>query len=257
MLAFIDESGYARPKDPSSWNTLTAVCIPERASRDLSRWLFSTVRAVYPGTDPQTYEIKAADLLNRRQFQHSAERRRLVSELSALIAKLPVSIFAIRARRPTIVPAWPAGRLDPPHRLLVERVELHMRHDHPDQFAKLVFDETDYGNDSARSKAIRKFMHATDEGRSWKQVLDVPFFVSSAITPGIQLADFMAGALRHHQIFRDAGASPRDDWERAIARLAELAVAKSQDFTVGADTYYGLYTMPDRYYSTPPGHRAF
>lgn len=64
MLAFIDESGYARPKDPSPWSTLTAVCIPEAASRDLSRWLHSTVRAIYPAIDPQEIEIKAAHFLN-------------------------------------------------------------------------------------------------------------------------------------------------------------------------------------------------
>lgn len=132
-----------------------------------------------------------------------------------------------------------------------------MRQDHPGVFAKLVFDETDYGNDSARSKGIRRFMHSTDEGRCWKQVLDVPFFVASTITPGIQLADFMAGAIRHHQILRDASSTWASEWERAIWQLADLATAKSHDFVVGTDTYYGLYTMPDRYYSNPPRPKPF
>jgi hypothetical protein len=132
-----------------------------------------------------------------------------------------------------------------------------MRRDHPETFAKLVFDETDYGNDSARSKAIRKFMHSTDEGRCWAHVLDVPFFVSSVMTPGIQLADLIAGAVRHHQILRDRRSGWLTEWEAAIKDLADLAAAKSSDFVVGSETYYGLYTMPDRYYARPPRHRAF
>jgi hypothetical protein len=72
MLAHIDESGYARPNEASPWNTLVALCPPESSSRDLSRWLYSTVRAVYPAINPQNYEIKASELLNRRQFEQSA-----------------------------------------------------------------------------------------------------------------------------------------------------------------------------------------
>ena len=258
MLAFIDESGYPTPNDPSPWNTLTAVCIPEGASRDLSRWLHSTVRAVYPNVDPQQYEIKAADLLNRRQFMHSVERQRLVSDITGVMERLPLSVFAVRARRPARLPAWPGTRVDPRHRLLIERIELHMRRDHDaEAFAKLIFDETSIGSDAARSRALRKFMHATAEGRSWTHVLDVPLFVSSQITPGIQLADLMAGALRHHQIVWDAGCAWTTPWEQAIHRLGILAASRTQDFDVGGERYYGLYTMPDRYYDRPPGPRAF
>ncbi len=258
MLAYIDESGYPTPGDASPWNTLTAVCIPEHASRDLSRWLHATVRSVYPTMDPQTYEIKAAHLLNRRQFEHSQDRQRLVREVTGIMDRLPLSVFAVRARRPASPPVWPSSRVDPPHRLLIERVELHMRRDHaPDAFAKLIFDETNGGSDAARSRALRKFMHATDEGRCWTHVLDVPLFVSSHITPGIQLADLMAGTLRHYQILRDAQCAWESPWERAIQRLALLAAARTQDFDVNGEIYYGLYSMPDRYYDNPPGPRAF
>lgn len=133
-----------------------------------------------------------------------------------------------------------------------------MRRAHaPDAFAKLIFDETNGGSDAARSRALRTFMHSTDEGRSWTHVLDVPLFVSSHITPGIQLADLMAGALRHYQILRGGGPVGNSEWEQAITHLVRLAGARSQDFTVGGETYYGLYTMPDRYYANPPGPRSF
>lgn len=258
MLAYIDESGYPTPGDLSPWNTLVAVCTPESASRDMSRWLHAAVRASFPATDPQVYEVKAATLLNRRQYEHSAERRRLVADVTSLMERLPLSVFGVRARRPVSPPAWPRTRVDPPHRLLIERIELHMRRAHePDAFAKLIFDETNGGSDAARSRALRTFMHRTDEGRSWTHVLDVPLFVSSHITPGIQMADLMAGALRHYQVLRNTGSTGHSEWEQAITRLEPLASARTQDFYVGGETYYGLYTMPDRYYDHPPGPRAF
>jgi hypothetical protein len=132
-----------------------------------------------------------------------------------------------------------------------------MRQDHPADFAKLVFDETSLGSDAARSRSLRTFMHSTNEGRCWNHVLDVPFFVSSSITPGIQLADIMAGALRHHEVLRESGSAWNTPWEAAILELRTLAARKSHDFAVGADTYYGLYRMPDRYYQRPPGARPF
>ena len=121
----------------------------------MSRWLHAAVRAAFPATDPQVYEVKAATLLNRRQYEHSAERRRLVADVTSLMERLPLSVFAVRARRPVSPPAWPRTRVDPPHRLLIERIELHMRRAHePDAFAKLIFDETNGGSDAARSRAL-------------------------------------------------------------------------------------------------------
>ena len=71
------------------------------------------------------------------------------------------------------------------------------------------------------------------------------------------MADLMAGALRHYQVLRDTGSTGHSEWEQAITRLERLASARTQHFYVGGETYYGLYTMPDRYYDHPPGPRAF
>jgi hypothetical protein len=262
VLVFIDESGCAQPKDPSPWWTLTAVCVPESSSRDLSRRLFAKVRSVYPKSDASLFEVKASELLARRQFEGSLERRALVAELTQLLETLPASVFAIRGKRPTIVPASPKLRVDPPNRLLIERIELLMRQQaQVGHLAKLVFDETGRGPDSMRSRSMRGFFHGTPEGKGCVNVLDVPFFVSSAITPGIQLADLMAGAIRHHQILRDQGSAFTTDWEKAILRLYEVARTHTQDFKVttggSTETYYGLYRMPDSYYATAPGMRSF
>jgi hypothetical protein len=257
IVSYIQESGDPRPGDRSSWNTLVALCLPEEASDDLSQSLRVAVQTAFPNVVPEHYEIKAARLLAQRRYEHSPQRRRLVSELTSVLQSLPVSVFAVRARRPAEYPAWPPRRLDPRYRLLVQRIELHMRRDFSRDFAKLTFDQSDVGNDADRSRSIRTFMRATDEGRSWKHVLDVPFFVSPSVAPGIQLADFLAGTLRLNQLLQDTGVPSSSEWGSAVRRLADLAAAKSHDFRVGGETHRGLYTMPDTYYAQPPALRAF
>jgi Protein of unknown function (DUF3800) len=252
VLVFVGESGHPLPGDPNPWSTLVAVCVPETASRDVSRRLFGKTLRVYGGRDPDGIELKASKLLNRRQFDRNPQRQAMVEELLHLFEVTPLSVFATRMRRPAIKPNWPAKRVDPPTRLLVERVELHMRNEHPGHYAKLIFDETDFGVDAARSAALRKFLHQTDEGRSVQQILDVPFFVASNTTPGIQLADIMAGALRHYQTLRDERRPLAGQWETTIERFYTLAGLKSHDQAVGPRTFPGLYTMPDNYYVTPP-----
>lgn len=222
----------------------------------MSRRLHAKVRAVYPGKDPLTIELKAAHLLNRRQFEHSPQRQQMVSEIIQLFESTALSIFGIRMRRPTTRPNWPARRVDPPSRLLSERIELHMRTHHPGRFAKLVFDETSRGTDAARSAAMRSYMHQTEEGRSWRQILDLPFFVSSSNTPGIQLADLMAGAIRHYQVLRDERTQLVGPWPSTIGRLQQIAERHTEDVVVDTRTFHGLYTMPEAYFASPPRRGA-
>lgn len=258
MLVYIDESGYPQPQDGNVWSTLTAICTPEKSSRELSRRLHAKVREVYPKVQADGYELKASVVLNRRQYEHMADKRKLVAEVTELLDTLPATVFSIMVRRPTHVPNWPKTQLDPRHRLLIERVELHMRKHYPDELAMLVFDETAASSDAARSRAIRKFMHQTKEGACLRHVVDVPFFVSSAITPGIQLADLLAGALRHYHTLRDeAGFKPRTQWEKAVDRLAEVARKRSETFKVGEEEFQGLYAMPARHCMFPPPSREF
>lgn len=257
VVSYIAHSGSAKPGDRSAWNTVVALCLPESASDELSAWRDSAIRTVYPNVDPENYEIRATRVLAQRRYEHTAQRRQLVAQVTDLIGRLPVIVFAVHARRPAATPAWPRRHVDPRYRLLVQRVELHMRRDHSREYANLVFDQTDVGNDADRSRAIRRFRHTNDEGRSWGHVVDVPFFASPSAAPGVQLADFVAGGLRLYQVLRQEAVGWTSEWESAVRRLAELAATKSQNFKSGSATHAGLYTMPDGYYAAPPPPQAF
>ena len=256
MLIFVDESGDPHPADSNLRSTLLAVCIPEVWSHDFNGRLHAAIKAVYPTKSPYEVEVKADRFLARSRYEHTAQRRELIRGISEIIETCPIGVFSIQMARPAAVPNWPALRLTPPYRLLIERVELYMRRTEPNGLAKMIFDERNLGVDAAISRCFRSFIHATGEGRSWRHILDVPFFVASAITPGIQVADLLAGATRLYLDLRDQGSPFATEWELAVLRLQEAARAKSMNFTVNHETYYGMYFMPDRYFAHPPGSRA-
>ncbi len=255
VLIFVDQSGDAHPSNAGLWSVLMGVCIGEPLSRELTRLLHTAVRAIYPDRSPYEIEVKAEKLLSRRQFEHVTQRRQLVTRVAEIVEAFPFTVFAVQMRRPSVAPAWPSLRLSPPYRFLTERVELQMRNAEPGGLAKMVFDERDLGSDAATSRCFRSFIHATAEGASWRHILDVPFFVASAITPGIQIADLLAGAVRLHLELATPGYVPGSDWERAVDRLWRATRAKTRDFVVGGETYFGMYFMPDRYYADPPRPR--
>ena len=255
MLVFIDESGTLHPSDPSPRASLCAVCIPEHISRTFNQSLRDLVKTAYPAKEPLEMELKAEKYLARKPYEYSVQRREVVRGLTDLLRTSPIAVFAIQMRRPDAVPNWPKGTLSPHYRLLIERVELFMRENEPDGFAKILFDERDPGADAVDSRSMRTFISDTAEGHSWSHVLDTPFFVSSSITPGIQAADIMAGAARHFIELRDAGSEFSSEWERAIEALQVVARSKTRDFVMAGYTYYGMYFMPDRYYEQPPGPR--
>jgi len=255
MLVFIDESGELHPNGSQPRASLCAVCIPERVSRDFNQSLYDIVKTSYPGRSPFEMEIKAERYLARRPYEYSAERRQTVREITELVSATPLGVYAIQMRRPTAIPNWPSTALTPHYRLLVERIELHMREEEPDGFAKVLFDERDPGADAAVSRSFRTFLSTTAEGRSWTHVIDTPFFVSSAITPGIQVADLLAGAIRHYVQLRDLRSRFDTEWRQAVQLLQRVARLKSRNFNMAGYTYYGMYFMPERYFATPPGPR--
>ena len=48
------------------------------------------------------------------------------------------------------------------------------------------------------TEAFTSFLFKTNFGRSFEHILEMPLFVSSAVTPSIQFADIFAGIIRHY-----------------------------------------------------------
>src|SRR5207302_863712 len=136
LLVFVDESGKPHPNDPSTHSILCAVCVPERLSRTLNQALYDVVKEVYPDGEPFAKEIKAEKYVARKPYEYSAERRQLVERVAELVEGTPLWFFSVQMKRPAAMPNWQKSTLTPSFRLLTERIELLMRENESDGFAK-------------------------------------------------------------------------------------------------------------------------
>lgn len=62
----------------------------------------------------------------------------------------------------------------------------------------MIFDEVHEDIDRKIAEAITGFLFKTKFGRSFHHILEMPLFVSSAVTPAVQFADIFAGIVRHY-----------------------------------------------------------
>ncbi len=62
----------------------------------------------------------------------------------------------------------------------------------------MIFDEVHEDADRKIAEAITGFLFKTNFGRSFHHILEMPLFVSSAVTPAVQFADIFAGIVRHY-----------------------------------------------------------
>ena len=62
----------------------------------------------------------------------------------------------------------------------------------------MIFDEVHEEADRKIAEAITGFLFKTTFGRSFHHILEMPLFVSSAVTPAVQFADIFAGIVRHY-----------------------------------------------------------
>ena len=76
-----------------------------------------------------------------------------------------------------------------------------------------------------------------------------PFFVDSKFTPGIQVADMVAGVIRiYHERRLNEGVPDVDEFLSAINRRYEAIRRKSMNLSLPATAQplYGIYFMPER-----------
>ncbi len=223
MLAFIDESGQPHPNDPNAYSTLVALCMHEADHRELSRQLFGAKRALL---DRNTaYELKALEVLNARTFLRQRESKWALAERCfALFERIELTAFAVvmqrPAQKPNIRPDW----LPYQHIFLLQRVNALAKK--RGEQATLIYDGQGM-NVQGRNLAVcisnYIFRVAMPRGQLG-HVVDTAFFVDSKVTPGIQVADLAAGALRLREQHRH---DRNDDAFAAAVRRCAAVVAKS------------------------------
>ena len=114
-----------------------------------------------------------------------------------IISSFDAAIYAIIMDKPIEPIIVPEHHLPKQYYLLLKKVEFYCQHHHYGK-ALMIFDEVHEEADRKIAEAITGFLFKTTFGRSFHHILEMPLFVSSAVTPAVQFADIFAGIVRHY-----------------------------------------------------------
>ncbi len=223
MLAFIDESGQPHPNDPNAYSTLVALCMHEADHRELSRQLYGVKRALLGRNTP--YELKALEVLNARTYVRQRESKWALAERCyALFDEIDLTAFAIVMHRPAQEPNIRPDWLPYQHIFLLQRVNALAKA--RSEQAILIYDGQGMNVQGRNlSVCISNYIFRVAMRRGQlEHIVDSAFFVDSKVTPGIQMADLAAGALRLREQHRLDG---NDGAFAAAIRRCAGTVAKS------------------------------
>ena len=143
-------------------------------------------------------EIKGKDLLKNRVFQYVEDDKRpnlpFAKDVLQYIAYKKLYVFGCVCFEPgtQMFKCDDVRALDNTFWYIFERVDMFMKIEHPQQLAKLIFDDRDYGTNSPNAAAITNFFIRSPRGLALNSILKTPFFaISQAQNVGLQLADFV------------------------------------------------------------------
>jgi len=205
MLVFIDESEWPKPRDLSSYTVWAAVALQPQLSKAFSRELFNLERKFWRIGEPHQFEIKGRMLLNRRALT-SPKKIEFMEEVLSLCKRYQLLAFAVgmqQIEESTLVGfSSEEARIFRVYHYLLERVEAMMQENYPDDMAMILLDSSDKETNKRRAIAFGNFLYGHEAGKRMQKIVETPFFVSSSLTPGIQIADLFAYALAQQNLGR-------------------------------------------------------
>ena len=205
MLVFIDESEWPKPSAAGGYTLWGGVALQPKLSKSFSRELFNLERKFWRISEPHEFEIKGRMLLNKRALT-SPKKMEFIEEVLSLCKRYQLLAFAVGMQQ--IEEAMLAGfsteesRIFKVYHYLLERVEAMMQETYPDDMAMVLLDSADKETNKRRAIAFGNFLYGHEAGKSMQRIVETPFFVSSSLTPGIQIADLFAYALAQQNLGR-------------------------------------------------------
>ncbi len=93
----------------------------------------------------------------------------------------------------------------------------------------MIFDEIHEAEDRKIADALTGFLFKTELGRSFEHILEMPLFVSSSVTPSIQISDIYAGITRHYYEERLDFHEPISEYQKWINSLYIRIHSRTED----------------------------
>lgn len=211
LFVFIDESGKFESLDDATRPTLAGVLIPPESLPDATRQLFNLKRDLLPPNVPvEQYELKANKVLRPSAGAKKIElTERFFGEYLTSIPDL--AIIAVVGRRLQEKIVATGERLPLHHAWLMQKAFDYVSHNNIDGRISFVYDAQDPTTDGKLSHAFTSFLFKHAVGKKYlERITPNPLFVSSALTPGIQIADLVAGVIRHQAEIYDGRPKSED-----------------------------------------------
>lgn len=256
MLVFIDQSGTHHPQDASRFTTIVTACMEETEHEELSKCLFRLKHDIYGITDPSKKELHAKTMLSRNTFNRAAagikdaqKHVRFVNSIfEAYIAKSNITLFAVTMDRPAAVLDYPERKLPIQFHHLFQRVCAMMQDQDKRDKALLMFDRDIFGSDADLSLRVTSFLFTHPSGKQMaSRIVDSAFFVGSSITPGVQIADLIAGCVRQYYEYdiQNLHYSTHDPYFLRLQHYHHIAKQKTKDYPNNRGEWnYGFYKLP-------------
>ncbi len=234
MLVFIDESGYPRPTDDNEYSVLMAVCIYEKDIRAIDNDIYKLKNQIYNKQD----EIKSTNIIKRQTIEKNRTKNKEYADKFVDIATSHnITTFCVIMKRPQELPATKEGVLPKQYHLLLKKVEYFCERRNIEK-SIFVFDETNEREDLETANSFSGFLFKSQLGKTFDRILETPLFVSSKITPAIQIADIFAGIVRQYYSSGLNTKQPITDYEKWLKELYDKIVAKTENAIQPNRKYY-------------------
>ena len=205
MLIFVDESEWPKPSTLEGYTVWAAVALQPQLSKTFSREVFNLEKKFWRINEPHEFEIKGRMLLSKRALT-SPKKVEFVEEVLSICKRYQLLAFAVGMRQlgePMLTGFTPEeSRIFKVYHYLLERIEAMMQEDYPEDMAIVLLDSSDKETNKRRAIAFGNFLYGHEAGKTMQKIVECPFFVTSTLTPGIQIADLFAYALAQQNLGR-------------------------------------------------------
>lgn len=193
MLAFIDASGHPHPNDPCKRPVVVAVCMDERQGRQIAARVHGLKRQFL---GRERTELKGSNFINRHTLRRKPEYVSFLEEFYNTLLNMPITVFAVIMEAPFTPKPVRDELLPNRFRYLVQRIELLALEQ--DGMATIMMDGS-AGLFGGVGWQFNSYLYRTQEGLASTHITDVPSFVDSKASAGIQIADMVASVIRQYE----------------------------------------------------------
>ena len=198
MLFYIDESWQTTKDGKHKVGILAAVQIKSHDFNACSRQFYS-LKCKHLGVAAGNKEIKGNGIFRSYVFDLESKgiasrELNLARDVFSYMKTIDVRCFAsvVFAEKEIDLACANVNQLERPFFFLFERVDLFMKENHPGLMAKLIFDDRGIQINGAISKSVSNFFHKSHAGKTFDNIIKVPFFALSSECVGIQMSDMIA-----------------------------------------------------------------